>query len=344
MDKLKIGIIGCGSITQFAHLPAIEKSDCVILGAICDLDPLLIDNLSRKYKIPKTYSSYEDLLNDNEIEAIIIALPDAYHIPVAKECIKAKKHILIEKPVSIFSTEAEELLAMDNKANCVIQVGNMKRCDPGIKFAKNFIENRIGEVFSIRAWYCDTNLRPAIQKILLPPLDKGKGLKNYSSLKNDKENYSFLTHGVHLFNTLQYLGGKITEIIGSQVFSHGTYCWHGIMKYMSGAIGSIELTVKINANWNEGFEVHGENGSIFGKSFLHFYKLPSEVKVYDFKNGLMEMSGDMDGDLFRRQLESFVTSIRQKTPPICSLEDAIQDLKVLEALKRSTTCNLWERI
>lgn len=345
MEKMKIGIIGCGSITQFAHLPAIQKSDLIDLIALCDLDESLLKDISQKYKIPKTYVDFKNFLKNKDIEAIIIAVPDAHHIPIAKECLKAKKHILIEKPISISSYEAEELLPFDNDKNCIIQIGNMKRSDPGIQFAKQFIKKKIGNVFSISGWYCDTNLRSTIQKMLLPTLEKGKGIKNYSSLKfNNKEDYSFLTHGIHLINTMQYLGGNIIEIIGSRTYSSGEYCWHGLLKYASGAIGNIELVVKINANWNEGFKVHGENGTVYGKTFLHFYKLPSEVRAYDFRNGLIEMPNNIDGDLFRRQLESFVTTIREQTTPICTLKEAIQDLRVLEALKKSITTKSWENI
>jgi len=344
MRKIKIGIIGCGSITQFGHLPAIQKTDLIDLIALCDLDESLLKNISLTYKISQTYVDYKDLLNNEDIEAIIIAVPDAYHIPIAKECLKAKKHILIEKPISISSTEAEELIPFDNN-NCIIQIGNMKRCDPGIQFAKQFIKKKIGNVFSISGWYCDTNLRATIQKMLLPEVEKGKGIKIYSSLKfENKEDYSFLTHGIHLINTMQYLGGNVIEIIGSRTFSSGEYCWHGVMKYASGAIGNIELIVKINANWNEGFRVHGENGTVYGKTFLQFYKLPSEVRAYDFRNGLIEMPNDIDGDLYRRQLESFVTAIREHKTPICTFKEAIRDLRVLEALKKSITTKSWENI
>ncbi len=345
MEKMKVGIIGCGSITQFGHLPAIQKTDLIDLIALCDLDELLLKNISSTYKISKTYVDYKDLLDNKEIEAIIIAVPDPYHIPLAKKCLKANKHILIEKPIAKSSAEAEELLLFNKNNNNIIQIGNMKRCDPGIQFAKQFIKKKIGGVISISGWYCDTNLRSAIQTMLLPELEKGNNRKNYSSLKfSNKEEYSFLTHGIHLINTMQFLGGNIIEIIGSKTYSSEEYCWHGLLKYASGAIGNIELIVKINANWNEGFRVYGENGAVYGKTFLQFYKLPSEVRAYNFRNSLIEMPNDIDGDLYRRQLESFVTTIREKKTPICTLKESIQDLRVLEALKKSITTKSWENI
>jgi predicted dehydrogenase len=349
MLKINLGMIGCGSIAQFAHLPAIQKSNSCNLVALCDISEISLKALAWKYNVPFTYTDYKELLCNPEIDAVLITAPDAYHIPIAKDCLKANRHILIEKPLATTSREAEELLPLNKDNKLIIQIGNMKRTDPGIQYARDYILNDLGQVFSISGWYCDTNFRSEIQKSLLPPIEIEHKEKAYSTLKfstqiADKENYSYLTHGIHLVNTLQFLGGKVESVVGSKTIHEGSISWHGLVQYSSGATGTLELIIKINADWDEGFKVHGENGSIYGKTHLHFYKLPTEIRITDYKKRMIKIPINVDGDLFSRQLEAFALSINEKINPICSLQDAIFDLKVLEALRKSIDSNLWEHV
>ena len=160
----------------------------------------------------------------------------------------------------------------------------------------------------------------------------------------DKEQYSLRTHGIHLVNTLQFLGGPIIGLAGKRIERDGSYSWHAVTEHRSGAIGHFELTVKINANWSEGFRVHGKFGSVVGKTFLPFFRLPSEVKAFDIRTGITEIPVGADSDPYKRQLDSFALSIREGRPLVCTVEEGIWDLRVLEALNRSIQENRWEKV
>jgi len=345
MEPIKLGILGCGPITQYAHLPAAKKSKLIDVIAICDPAEDLTQAIGTRFQIPQTFNDHQDFLRNADVEAVVLAVPDAFHIPLALDCLQSGKHVLIEKPLSTSSAEAQPLAKYMETCDLKALVGNMKRHDPGIEFARKFIAERIEPIFSVRGWYCDSMLRPQLQDTLLvPPLISQNSIKPSIDRRADEEQYSLSTHGIHLVNTLQFLGGSITSLVGKMTNSNGSYCWHAVTEYERGAIGNFELTVKIHADWSEGFEVHGRFGTVVGKTFLPFFRRPSEVKAFDIRTGISEIPVGADSDPYKRQLESFSRSIREDAPVACTVEEGVWDLRVLEALRRSIQKASWEQV
>ena len=341
MRKIKLGILGCGAIAQYAHLPAARKSQHVSLNAICDLDADVVRTIGAQYQV-QTYSDCHEFLAKADIEAVVIAVPDAWHVSLALDCLNAGKHVLVEKPLAQSAEEAGTLRSAIDGTKLKVLVGNMKRHDPGIQFAKDFIANRMGVLLSVNGWYCDTELRQQLQEtLLLPPVKSSANGKKHPAAKADRKNYNLLTHGIHLVNTIQFLGGPIIRIAGKFVERFGSYSWHAVVEYAHGGIGHIELTTKIRSDWSEGFELHGEHGSVSGRTFLPFFKRASEVKTFDIRTGIIQTQVNPDGDAYKRQLDSFARSIIEEEPIACTIEDAILDLRAIEALKCSIEMSKW---
>ena len=343
MRKIKLGILGCGAIAQYAHLPAAKKSKRVELVAVCDQAEDLVQAIASQYQVPNTDTDHREFLKKADIEAVVLAVPDALHVPLALDCLDAGKHVLVEKPAATSSEEAMRLLQSVGETQLKVLVGNMKRHDPGIQFARRFIMQKMGTLLSVNGWYCDTHLRPQMQEaLLLPPLSSTRGKQSSTGPKMNKESYNLATHGIHLVNTLQFLGGPIKKLTGKMVQRFGVYSWHAVVEYESGAIGHLELTVMIRSDWSEGFEVHGEHGSVTGRTFLPFFRRPSDVRAFDIRTGITQIPVGADSDPYKRQLDSFACSILENAPLACTVEDAIRDLRVLEALKRSIKSLSWE--
>jgi len=345
MRKINLGILGCGSIAQYAHLPAATKSSLINLIAVCDKRQDVMQAIACRYQVPETYTDHREFLKNADIEAVVLAVPDPLHVPLTFDCLKAGKHILIEKPLATNSEQGLKLLRAVDGSKLKVLVGNMKRHDPGIQFAKEFITRKMGSPLSISGWYCDTSLRSQLQKtLLLPPLHSSCSEPSAVDTKADKENYNLTTHGIHLVNTLQFLGGLMKKLAGKTAQRFDSDTWHAVVEYQSGAVGHFELTVKIRSDWSEGFEAHGEFGSVTGKTFLPFFKRPSEVRAFDIRTGISETPVGADSDPYKRQLDSFARSILEDQPIACTVADAIQDLRVLEALKRSINTSRWVEV
>src|SRR6266496_356798 len=96
---LRLGILGCGPIAQIAHFDACRKARNAELYAICDLADDLREKMAVIHEPRVAYKSYEEMLGDPKVEAIIIGVADQFHVPLARKAIEAGKHVLIEKPL-----------------------------------------------------------------------------------------------------------------------------------------------------------------------------------------------------------------------------------------------------
>ncbi|MBI4026996.1 MAG: Gfo/Idh/MocA family oxidoreductase, partial [Verrucomicrobia bacterium] len=158
-STLRIGLIGCGAIAQFAHLPALARARHVRLTAICDGADDLLQAVGRRMGVSHLYTDHRKFLEDAPIDAVILAVPDPFHVPLAVDAFKAGKHVLVEKPLGANSAECLELLRIVRQTNLKLQVGSMKRHDPGVAFARQFIQEKVGPILSVSGVFRDTIFR-----------------------------------------------------------------------------------------------------------------------------------------------------------------------------------------
>src|SRR5690554_3970084 len=211
---VKIGVLGCGPISQAAHFDACRKANNVELYAICDVAEDLLKRMKDIYQPRVVYNDYEKMLADPELDAVIIATADYFHIPLCRKAIAAGKHVFVEKPLGITIAESQQLAKEVQKTNLVFQIGNMKRFDPGIVFAKKYIEEEMKEILTLKAWYCDSIYRYTMTDNLQPLLFSSKHKKRVpgGNPKSKKRKYYLMTHGSHLVNTARFLGGEIESV------------------------------------------------------------------------------------------------------------------------------------
>src|SRR5262245_34137356 len=97
--QLQIGILGCGAIAQFAHLPAFARAKRAKLVALCDAADDLLTAVGSKAGVKRLHKNYDELLADKEVQAVLIAVPDALHVSLAAKALHAGKHVFVEKPL-----------------------------------------------------------------------------------------------------------------------------------------------------------------------------------------------------------------------------------------------------
>src|SRR5260221_12790447 len=106
---LRVGVLGCGPIAQFAHFDACRKAANAELYAICDVADDLLARMAAIHEPRTTYRDFDQLLADPKIEAVVIATADQYHVPLCLKAIAAGKHVLVEKPLGVNVEECEAL-------------------------------------------------------------------------------------------------------------------------------------------------------------------------------------------------------------------------------------------
>ena len=106
--SVKLALIGCGRIAQVAHLPALEKADGIELVAVSDPSVEVAEAVARRYDVPLAHTDQARVLADPEVEAVLIAAPDRFHLPIADQALRAGKHVLVEKPLASTAAESDD--------------------------------------------------------------------------------------------------------------------------------------------------------------------------------------------------------------------------------------------
>src|SRR3954451_673283 len=138
--RVRAGVLGAGQIAQAAHLEACRKAQNTELYALCDAAEDLLEPVAAAHQPRVTYSDYDEMLADPLVDAVIVAIADQFHVPMALRAIAAGKHVLVEKPLGVSVEECEDLRRAVDASDRVLQVGSMKRFDPGIAFAHRFVQ------------------------------------------------------------------------------------------------------------------------------------------------------------------------------------------------------------
>ncbi len=144
--RLRVGVIGCGTVAQIMHLPYLDSlPELYEIAALSDLSPNLLRFLGEKYNVPAVRRStdYRDLLASNQIDAVLV-LNSGTHAPQILAAVQAGKHVLVEKPLCFTLREADEIVSAVKKAGVKVMVAYMKRYDPGYRYAQNVVKDMRG--------------------------------------------------------------------------------------------------------------------------------------------------------------------------------------------------------
>jgi predicted dehydrogenase len=334
---LRVGILGCGPISQAAHFESCSKGRNVELYAICDVAKDLVSRLAAYYEPKEIYLSYDEMLGDPKVEAVIIAIADQFHVEAASRALAAGKHVLVEKPLG---TTVEECLALRDQAEAsrlTVQVGTMKRFDPGIAFARRFLREEGGELLALKAWYCDSTYRYVQTDNLQPlPITSSASKKPDGNPKSNKPVYYLLGHGSHLFDTALFLGGQIVSVQAELNERFGAFCWMITAKFTGGFTGQLDLTIPVRMDWHEGFQIYAEHGSAIGKTFNPWYLRSSEVECFSVRDGQYHRALGADAHFYKLQLEGFADTILKGVPQQgATADDGLAVLRALVAVSES---------
>jgi predicted dehydrogenase len=343
---LRLGVLGCGPIAQFAHFDACRKARNAELYAICDVADDLLAHMAAVHEPRVTYADYDRMLADPQVEAVIVATADQYHVPLCLKAIAAGKHVLIEKPLGVTVEECEELRRRVQGTGLVLQVGNNRRFDPGITFAHQFIRDEMGQRMGFKAWYHDSTYRYTMTDNLQPiPVVSRQARRPGGNPKADRRRYFMLTHGSHLVDSARFLGGEIAAIRARLLERFGAYCWFVSVDFADGSLGHLDLTIAVRGDFEEGFQIYGEHGSASGKVFLPWFHKASHVECFSVKDRQFRRPLGEDAYSYKRQIEGFAATILDGAPQAgAGIDDGLAAMRAMVAIARSAETGLTVRL
>jgi predicted dehydrogenase len=334
---LRVGVLGCGPIAQAAHFESCTKARNASLYAICDVADDLRERMAATHTPDRQFYDYDAMLADPDLEAVIIATSDPFHVPAARRALEAGKHVLCEKPLATSVAEAESLRDIAASCGKVLQVGHMKRFDPGLQAAKAFIDTTMGQMVALKAWYCDSTHRYPMTDAVQPLMVTSKAArKPAENPKADLDRYYMLAHGSHLVDTARHFAGPIRAVDARLSNRAGIRCWFVDVEFENGTLGHLDLTVAVRMDWHEGFQIYGEHGSIIGKTYNPWYYKSSEVDIFHESDGTTRRVLGADGHFYRRQLEGFADVVLNGAAMEgAGLEDGIASVRAMVAIAQS---------
>jgi predicted dehydrogenase len=151
-DTVRIGVVGAGAIAQLAHLPVLAKMRGTTLAAVCDNDRPKARALADRFGVPDVFTDIEDLLELDDLDAVVVATPNHLHEPHVLAALASKRHVLCERPLSLSSRGVERILNAATKADRTVTVANNHRFRTDVQTLSRFIQGgELGKMMGVRA-------------------------------------------------------------------------------------------------------------------------------------------------------------------------------------------------
>ena len=154
-ERMRVGIVGGGAITQVAHLPVLKKLKTIEVRAICDTDLPKARALADRFAVKDAFDDIEELLRYEELDAVVICSPNHLHESHILAALSANLHVLVEKPLAMTAASATRIVRAAEKHGRVVMVGMNHRYRPDVQIVRSFVQSgELGAVESVRgSWH-----------------------------------------------------------------------------------------------------------------------------------------------------------------------------------------------
>lgn len=343
MEKLKIGVIGVGNISN-EHIQAYLKNPNVELYAFCDINETQLKMMAEKYGVTRTFTNKDEMLALPELDAVSVCTWNSEHAPCTIAALNAGKHVLCEKPMA---TTVEEAIAMKEAAERsgkLLQIGFVRRFGNDCEVLQDFIQQDfLGEIYYAKATYLRRNGNPmgwfgdVSRSGGGPLIDLGVHVIDLTRylMGNPKPvsvygvTFRKLGNRSELKDQKDYVSASATDHDICDVEDMAT----AMVRYDNGAVLSVETSFSLNLKKPQGtIELFGTKGGA---------RLDPELELYTDINGYMAdvnlcspTALSFDG-LFQKEIDHFADCILHGTPCRAPAQDGIDIMRILRAIYKS---------
>lgn len=343
MNKLKVGIVGTGSISTL-HIESYLKNPNVELYAFCDINEAQLSKMAQKYGISRTFTDVHAMLELEELDAVSICTWNSAHAACTIAALNAGKHVLCEKPMAISAQEAVAMQEAARASDRLLMIGFVRRFGNDCAILKDFLDaGYFGDLYYAKATYLRRHGNPG----------------GWFGDKSRSGGGPLIDLGVHVIDLVRYLMGNPQpvsvygstwqkllnrpHIIGKVGYtsvskSSDDICdvedlATALIRFDNGAVLAVETSFSLNLAKDEGsIELFGTKAGA---------KLDPELKIYtEMNNYLTDIKLDaptalsFDG-LFEREIDHFVACVREGIPCLTPAQDGTDIMRILDAIYES---------
>lgn len=332
MKKLNWGVLGAAKIAVEKVIPAMAASEHYQVLGLASRTPEKAQTTARRLGILKTYGSYEELIEDPDIDIVYNPLPNHLHVEYTLKCIEAGKHVLCEKPIALTAADVKKLMAARNKA--------------GVK---------VGEAFMVKTHPQWLKTREFVQQGLLGPLKLIQG--SFSYFNNNPQN---------IRNIASYGGGALWDIgcypVTTARFVLGEEPNHVVALVDRDPVFGTDTLASIMMQFPSCHVQFSVSTQQVPYQRMHFMGEKKELEIQIPFNAPKDREciikinpGDMFleqvdqllfplCDQYRIQADAFTKAVRENGEVPVPLEDSLANTRVLEAIFRSAASGGWVEV
>lgn len=328
-DKLRLAVIGTGNIIREFHLPALIQNARALVVSAANLRSASLEALAKEFRIKKTYTDFDLLAQDSDIDAVVIGLPNYLNASTAIKMLRAGKHVLCEKPMARTVTEAEALVEAAENSGRTLMIAHVWRSNHEMQWLRDVVHSRkLGRIFKCKAHAV--------------PAGWGPEVGSWRTLAELSGGGAFADIGIHSVDTLSFLFND--QLFPVKVFaSKGNYFQKlevedtasVLIEYENGMTGCIE------AGWYHNFanSLHGAV-EVFG---TEGYARVFPTELYCRIEGIWRWEATSVASqrphiglpMYAAQIDYFIDCILDGRTPLCDGHQGLQNVRLMQAVYES---------
>lgn len=325
MKKIRIGVIGLGWVAQVFHLPILAKLDDVELVAVCDKDKTRSRTIAEKFSVPYVTTDPQALIDREDVDAVLVTTSTDAHHPLVTAALKGGKDVFVEKPITRTYSEAKDLTELAHLEKRKLMVGMNNRFRPDAMILKSFVEKgELGKLFYAKGGWlkslADTN--PWITR------------------KEKSGGGVLLDLGIVMIDLVLWMMDfpPVTHVSAS-VYSHKTKSVEdtclATIKMEPDCVLMLEVSWSLLATQDYFYcNLFGTEGS----ALINPLRIHKQLhgNLINITPAASESPKIMYRKSYENQLRHFIGALRGLHPVISTGEEAMQRMKIVEAIYKSS--------
>jgi predicted dehydrogenase len=356
---IRYAIIGAGAVSDYHHVPGINLDPRAEVVAVCDPNEALLQQRKKDWGITKLTTDYNEIANDPDVDAVIIATPNDTHRPIALACIAGGKHVMCEKPLGLNRTESAEMYQAARDKGVKHMTAFTYRFAPSMRYLRHLVHN--GDLGVPRHFRS--------QRFLDLP-ETSWGWRQYKARAGAGDLFDMTIHRIDfamdLLGPLKSVCGAVAQFTPRDKTVDGTPCppsevddWSALIgQFENGAVGVWEGSTVMKGHYNDGFgwewaEINGSEGSavyrltepntiLMGKHGQSLQTVPVPREFLVAKGSPRNPDEGVPSTVFRYDLVWELTSaITEDRPALPGFDTGAQSQAVADAVLDSYERKTW---
>ena len=345
---MKIGIIGCGTIANAAHIPSYLKNPKAEIKYFCDIIPEKAQACVDRYGCGTAVTDYREVLADPEIQAVSICTPNYKHAEIAIAAMRAGKDVLSEKPAARTYAEAAEMLKVQRETGRILNIGVVNRFNDNVNAIKRYIDQgKLGEVFHVYVSFRAYRSIPGLGGAFTTKAIAGGG--------------ALIDWGVHYLDIVMYccgdpkpltvtgeafskLGVDKANYLYQSMWAEDTKDLNGTYDVDDSVAGMIRTTgpvITFHGAWAQNIDADETYIDFMGDKGGIRLQYGSTFTVYTQENGaLIEYVPKVKSrDHFQNEIDAFVNCVETREKLPSHIETVIITAKMMQAIYDSSAAH-----